>query len=179
MKKSLVPLLLAGLISACAGSHVKETPAPVASTPAVQPAATPEVAPAAVTSQAPETKVEVNPLKDPNNILSKRNVYFDFDKYEVKPEYRALVEAHAQYLVSHPEASIRIEGNADDRGSREYNLALGQKRAVAVKKAVNGLGVADKQIETISYGEEKPKATGDNEAAWAENRRADIVYSGE
>ncbi|OIQ91933.1 peptidoglycan-associated lipoprotein precursor [mine drainage metagenome] len=177
MKKSLVPLLLAGLISACASQHVKETPAPVASTPA--PTATPEVTPPAVTSAPAETKIEVNPLTDPNNILSKRNVYFDFDKYDIKPEYRALIEAHAQYLVSHPDASIRIEGNADDRGSREYNLALGQKRAVAVKKAANVLGVADKQIETISYGEEKPKAIGENEAAWAQNRRADIVYSGE
>ncbi|MGZ8982492.1 MAG: peptidoglycan-associated lipoprotein Pal [Methylotenera sp.] len=172
MKKALIPLLLAGMMSACAGSHVKEAPTPVASSPVVQAQpSTPEVAMPA--------KVEVNPLKDPNNILSKRSVYFDFDKYEVKPEFRALAEAHAKYLVSHPEASIRIEGNADDRGSREYNLSLGQKRAVAVKRAINVLGVPDKQIETISYGEEKPKATGDNEASWAENRRADIVYSGE
>jgi peptidoglycan-associated lipoprotein len=132
-----------------------------------------------VTSPATDNKIEVNPLKDPNNILSKRSVYFDFDKYAVKPEYRALVEAHAKYLASHPELSIRIEGNADDRGSREYNLSLGQKRAVAVKSAANLLGVPDKQLETISYGEEKPKATGDDEASWSENRRADIVYSGE
>lgn len=179
MKKSIIPLLLVAMISACAGSHVKETPSPVASTPVVQ-AQTPAVeVPAAVTAKTTETKIEANPLTDPNNILSKRSIYFDFDRYVVKPEYRALVEAHAQYLLSHPEASIRLEGNADDRGSREYNLALGQKRAVAVKKAVNVLGVADKQIETISYGEEKPKATGENEASWAENRRADIVYSGE
>ncbi|ADI30191.1 peptidoglycan-associated lipoprotein Pal [Methylotenera versatilis] len=180
MKKILVPLLLAGMISACAGSHVKEAPSNVAKMPVASPKqAEPESPPPAVTSSAPENKIEVNPLTDPNNILSKRSVYFDFDKYVVKPEYRTLLEAHAKYLLSHPEKSIRIEGNADDRGSREYNLALGQKRAVAVKSLANLLGVPDKQIETISYGEEKPKATGEDETSWAENRRADIVYSGE
>jgi len=180
MKRILVPLLLASMISACASTHVKEAPSDAAKTPVASPAqAAPETVAPAVTSPATDNKLEVNPLKDPNNILSKRSVYFDFDKYAVKPEYRALVEAHAKYLASHPELSIRIEGNADDRGSREYNLSLGQKRAVAVKSAANLLGVPDKQIETISYGEEKPKATGDDEASWAENRRADIVYSGE
>lgn len=180
MKKLLMPLLLASMISACASTHVKEAPSDAAKTPVASPAqAAPETVAPAVTSPATDNKIEVNPLKDPNNILSKRSVYFDFDKYAVKPEYRALVEAHAKYLASHPELSIRIEGNADDRGSREYNLSLGQKRAVAVKSAANLLGVPDKQIETISYGEEKPKATGDDEASWAENRRADIVYSGE
>jgi len=176
MKKLLVPMLLAGLISGCAGSHVKETPKAAENAPVVQTQApiAAKVAPAAETA-----KLEINPLKDPNNILSKRSVYFDFDQYTVKPEYKALVEAHAQYLASHPNASIRIEGNADDRGTREYNLALGQKRAVAVKKVLNTDGAQDKQIETISYGKEKPKALGENEAAWAENRRADIVYSGE
>jgi peptidoglycan-associated lipoprotein len=180
MKKILVPLLLAGMISACAGSHVKEAPSNVAKMPVSSPKqAVPESPPPAVISSATDNKIEVNPLTDPNNILSKRSVYFDFDKYLVKQEYRALVEAHAKYLQSHPEKSIRIEGNADDRGSREYNLALGQKRAVAVKSLANLLGVPDKQIETISYGEEKPKATGEDEASWVENRRADIVYSGE
>lgn len=181
MKKSLIPLMLVGMISACAGNHIKETsnPLPVASAPVTQAKPTATEVPVATTAKVTETKIEVNPLKDPNNILSKRSIYFDFDQYVVKPAYRALVEAHARYLVSHPEASIRIEGNADDRGSREYNLALGQKRAVAVKQAANVLGVPNKQIETISYGEEKPKATGEDESSWAENRRADIVYSGE
>ena len=176
MKKLLVPMLLAGLISACAGSHVKEYPIAMAAAPVVE---TQAPVTANVVSVAETAKVEINPLKDPNNILSKRSIYFDFDKYTVKPEYKTLVEAHAHYLASHPDASIRIEGNADDRGSREYNLALGQKRSVAVKKALNIVGTPDKKIETISYGEEKPKADGENEAAWAENRRADIVYSGE
>ena len=179
MNKSFLPLMLVGLISACASSQVKESPSS-SSMPAEQ-----TQSPVAATTSPPvvtevaETKMEVSPLKDPNNILSKRSIYFDFDQYVVKPAYRAIIEAHAKYLASHPEASIRIEGNADDRGSREYNLSLGQKRAVAVKETVNLLGVQDKQIETISNGEEKPKATGENDASWAENRRADIVYSGE
>lgn len=181
MKKLFLPLFMALMFTACASSQVKD-PAKVESgttsatgkEPSTQENKTPTA-----TSPVAETPVEGNPLKDPNNILSKRSVYFDFDKYEVKPEFKSLLEAHAQYLIAHPESSIRIEGNADDRGSREYNLSLGQKRAVAVKSAVNILGVPDKQIETISYGEEKPKAIGEDEASWAENRRADIVYSGE
>ncbi|MDI1298551.1 peptidoglycan-associated lipoprotein Pal [Methylotenera sp.] len=178
MNKSFLPLILLGLMSACAGTHVKQEPSSASSQPATQAQSKTPASPTVVTEVA-EPKTEVNPLKDPNNILSKRSVYFDFDQYMVKPEYRATLEAHAKYLASHPEASIRIEGNADDRGSREYNLSLGQKRAVAVKETINLLGVQDKQIETISNGEEKPKATGEDDASWAENRRADIVYSGE
>jgi len=181
MKNLLVLLFLASMVSACAGNHVKEAPATATNTPPVtntKPSSPKNVAPAA-TSSTTESNIVGNPLTDPDNILSKRNVYFDFDQYEVKDEYRALVEAHAKYLVSHPELNVRVEGNADDRGSREYNLALGQKRAVAVKQLMNLYGVSDKQIETISYGEEKAKATGENEASWAENRRDDIVYSGE
>jgi peptidoglycan-associated lipoprotein len=176
MKKLLVLLFLAGMITACAGNHVKEVPTTATNTPPPVTESKP-VASEKTATTAPA--MQINPLTDPNNILSKRNVYFDFDKFEVKDEYRALVEAHAKYLVSHPDLNVRVEGNADDRGSREYNLALGQKRAVAVKKLMNLYGVPDKQIETISYGEEKPKATGENEASWAENRRDDIVYHGE
>jgi peptidoglycan-associated lipoprotein len=179
LRKSLLPLLLVGLISACAGTQVKEATNVETNAPVEAQAALPEVAPSAEVTANTESKIEVNPLTDPNNILSKRSVYFDFDKYEVKPEYRALAEAHATYLKDHPSASIKIEGNADDRGSREYNLSLGQKRAAAVKKVINLLGVSDSQIETVSFGEEKPKAAGEDEASWAENRRSDIVYSGE
>jgi peptidoglycan-associated lipoprotein len=114
-----------------------------------------------------------------NPALAKRSVYFDYDSNAVKDEYRALVQAHSRYLTSKRDSRIRIEGNADERGSREYNLALGQRRAEAVKRVMTVLGVADGSIETVSYGEEKPKATGHDEAAWAENRRADIRYAGE
>ena len=120
-----------------------------------------------------------NPLTDPNNVLSKRSVYFDFDSNAVKDEYRNMIQAHARYLNDNRSRNIRIEGNCDERGSREYNLALGQRRAEAVKKVMTVLGVGDNRIETVSYGEEKPKNPGHDEAAWAENRRADIRYAGE
>ncbi|HEX8741042.1 MAG TPA: peptidoglycan-associated lipoprotein Pal [Casimicrobiaceae bacterium] len=118
-------------------------------------------------------------LHNPASILSKRSVYFDFDSFVVKDEYKPLVEAHARYLQSHPTARMTIQGNTDERGSREYNIALGQKRADAVKRMMVLLGAGDSQIETVSFGKEKPKNPGHDEAAWAENRRDDIVYAGE
>ena len=185
MKKSLLAsAVLAALLAACSSTAVKEKPAaPVVDTskPAAQaaPAAPAAVADTAATGAASQDSVGVNPLKDPNNILSKRSVYFDFDKDEVKSEYRALVEAHAKYLQANPNAKLMIQGNADSRGSREYNLALGQRRSVAVKKAMNVVGAQDKQIETVSYGEEKASQTCKDDACWSKDRRADIVYEGE
>jgi len=121
----------------------------------------------------------LNPLTDPNNILSKRSVYFDFDKYQVKDKYKSMVLSHARYLRENSNASVRLEGSADERGSREYNLALGQRRADSVKRVMTLSGTEESQIESISYGEEKPRAIGHNEGAWTENRRADIRYQGE
>ena len=118
-------------------------------------------------------------LRDPNSILSKRGIYFDFDSFVVKDEYKPLVEAHGRYLASHPQAHLTVQGNTDERGSREYNIALGQKRADAVKRMMLLLGARDNQIETVSFGEERPKNSGHDESAWAENRRDDIVYAGE
>ncbi|HXZ50055.1 MAG TPA: peptidoglycan-associated lipoprotein Pal, partial [Usitatibacter sp.] len=131
------------------------------------------------TTPAASSTVTGNPLTDPNSILSKRSVYFDFDSNVVKDEYRPLIEAHARYMTEHADARARIEGNCDERGSREYNLALGQRRAEAVKKIMTVLGVPDSHIETISFGEEKPVAPGHDEASWAKNRRDDIKYAGE
>ena len=118
-------------------------------------------------------------LRDPGNILSRRSVYFDFDSNLVKDEFRPLVTAHARYLQQNPGTKMRIEGHADERGSREYNIALGQRRSEAVKQMMQLLGARPDQIEPVSFGEEKPKAPGHDEAAWAENRRGDIVYQGE
>jgi len=117
-------------------------------------------------------------LKDPGSPLSKRSVYYDFDAYNIKEEFQTLVEAHGKFLLEHKDFKMRIEGNCDERGSREYNLALGQRRADSVKKAMTLLGIPAKQIQTVSYGSEKPKAPGHDEEAWAENRRSDIVYPG-
>lgn len=118
-------------------------------------------------------------LTDPKSILSKRSVYFDYDSYEVKSEYKDLVTAHAKFLAENRQYKMLIQGNTDERGSREYNLALGQKRADAIRKMLSLLGVREEQIESVSLGEEKPKNEGHNEAAWAENRRGDMLYSGE
>jgi peptidoglycan-associated lipoprotein len=138
-----------------------------------------------VTSTAPVTNADSamskagnasDPLNDTGSILAKRSVYFDLDSYTVKDEYKAVVEAHGQYLSQHRDRKIIIQGNTDERGGSEYNLALGQKRAEAVRRALSLLGVPESQMEAISLGKEKPKATGNDEAAWAENRRSDIVY---
>jgi peptidoglycan-associated lipoprotein len=114
---------------------------------------------------------------DPNSLISKeRSVYFDYDKFDVKSSQAAVVERHGKYLASKAPLAIRVEGNADERGGREYNLALGQKRADAVVRALKVYGVSDKQVEAVSFGKEKPRATGHDEASWAENRRVDLSY---
>jgi peptidoglycan-associated lipoprotein len=108
-----------------------------------------------------------------------RVVLFDFDSFVVKDEYRSTVEAHAKFLQANKSARITLQGHADERGSREYNIALGQKRADAVKKVMQLYGAAEAQIETVSFGKEKPRAEGHDETAWAQNRRVEIVYVGE
>jgi peptidoglycan-associated lipoprotein len=118
-------------------------------------------------------------LRDPKSILSKRSVFFDYDSNVVKEEYRPLVTAHAQFLQKNPSFKARIEGNADDRGSREYNIALGQRRADAIKNMMTLLGARAEQVETVSFGEEKPRCADPAETCWSQNRRGDIAYQGE
>lgn len=114
---------------------------------------------------------------DANSQLSKnKSVYFDFDQFNVKQQYLSVAEQHGKYLNVNKPLSVRVEGNADERGGREYNLALGQKRAEAVAKALKVYGARDLQVEPVSWGKEKPKAQGHDEAAWAENRRVDVNY---
>jgi len=118
-------------------------------------------------------------LQDPNSILSQRSVYYEYDSYTVKGEYQELVLSHARFLRDTPDASVILQGNTDDRGSREYNLALGQRRADSVKNMMTLAGARDGQIESVSLGEEKPRALGHSESAWNQNRRTDIIYRGE
>ena len=167
------------LIAACASTPLDEQPpAPVtdksAATPGAKPT-DPKADPRAVASVEATTR-GLDPLNDPAGPLSKRSIYFDFDSFVVKPEFQGTVEAHGKFLVANPSRRVTIEGNADERGSREYNLALGQKRADAVKSRLRLLGVPESQMESVSFGEEKPRSTGNDEAAWAENRRADLNY---
>ena len=125
------------------------------------------------------TTAASNPLKDPRNPLSRREIFYEYDSFTVKDEYKPLLEAHAAYLKQNRNARIKVEGNTDERGSREYNLALGQKRSESVKRVLTLLGVADGQIDTVSFGEEKPRNPASSEAAYSENRRCDLAYAGE
>ena len=160
----------AALLSACS------TPVKVAETPVVERAPEKVVAPVDTRQVQPVTTASVDPLDDPKGVLANRSIYFDFDKYVVREADTPVVQNHAGYLVKTPSRKILIQGNTDERGGAEYNLALGQKRAEAVRKSMSALGVPEGQMEAVSLGKEKPKAQGSNEAAWAENRRADIVY---
>ena len=118
-------------------------------------------------------------LKEPGSPLEKRSVYYEYNRYDIKEEYVPVIEAHSKFLMDHTDLKIAVQGNCDDRGSREYNLALGQRRADSVKRAMVLLGVGDKQVETVSFGAEKPMAFGQDEESWAKNRRADLVYPNE
>jgi len=119
------------------------------------------------------------PHNDPGNILSRRSIYYDLDQYTVKDQYRELVEAHAKYLRANLQLKMLVQGNTDERGSREYNVGLGQRRSDGLKKMLLLLGVKEEQVEAVSLGEEKPADAGHDEAAWSKNRRSDILYSGE
>jgi peptidoglycan-associated lipoprotein len=108
--------------------------------------------------------------------LKNRIIYFEFDSSDIKSEYNDLISAHGRYLASNPSKHVRIEGNTDERGSREYNIGLGERRAQAVRRALMLQGATESQITTVSYGEERPAVTGHSDEAWARNRRANIVY---
>ena len=160
------------LVAGCKTTPVEPPPAPPAPAPVA-----PAPAPAPAVAESHVEAVTLPAYLDPNSPISKeRSVYFDFDNFSIKPEYQALVERQGKYLASMPQLSVKVEGNADERGSSEYNLALGQKRAEAVVSALKVYGAKPSQMEAISWGEEKPRNAGHDEAAWAENRRADIVY---
>ena len=178
MKKLALYLVVAAVAAACASKETRQEP-PVADRSTPVPSTTAGGTTSTTTPANPNAGLARNELTDPNSPLAKRSIYFDYDSNSVKDEYRGLVQAHSRYLTDKRDAHIRIEGNCDERGSREYNLALGQRRAEAVKKVMTVLGVSEARIETVSYGEEKPVAPGHDEAAWAKNRRADIKYAGE
>lgn len=169
----VITLTAAAALAACSSTPLETPKAPVTTASTV-----PTTAPSAGSRTAASTvaTVTLDPLDDPKGSLAARSVFFEYDSYSVEPKYQSLVQAHGQFLSTHPQVQIRIEGNTDERGSREYNLSLGDKRAQVVAKQLELMGAKPSQIEPVSYGEERPRAEGHDEAAWAENRRADIRY---
>lgn len=167
MKKLVISIVLLNLLAACASQKPHEAPA--ASAPAAK---------AAEVSTAPATsaQTDVDPLNDPASVLAGRSVYYPFDVSAVQDADKPLVQAHAKYLADHPARKVRLEGNCDERGSNEYNLALGQRRADGVQKMLELGGAKAGQSSSVSYGEELPKAAGHDEASWQQNRRTDLNY---
>ena len=182
MKKILFTAFVAAVLAGC---QTTPTEAPVEDKSTAAGATTPSTQSGASTAGTRQGAVSGsstgagNPLKDPNNILSKRSIYFEFDSFTVSDQYKPIVEAHAKYLAANRNTKVALQGHADERGSREYNIALGQKRADAVKRMMTLLGAQETIVETVSFGEEKPKNSGHDEASWTENRRVDIIYAGE
>lgn len=184
MKKIILSIVLVNLLAACATEKPKET----ASEPTAAPAATQEAAP--TTGAAESAQTATSPTATEAGaaapapaaasaeaaIPENRSAYFPFDVDAVQPNDRPTIQAHGEYLSKNKDVKVRVEGNADERGSSEYNLALGQRRANNVKKLLVLSGAKASQIETISFGEEKPRCTEHNESCWSQNRRADIVY---
>lgn len=202
MKKIVTGVFLLNLLAACASDELptEEATAAVEEDTAVMEVAPPQSATEIAPQIAPERAIEsiiepaaepataelfepispnaamVDPLDDPNSMLAKRSVFHSFNSDAVQSESTAIVQAHAKYLADNPGRKVRLEGNTDERGSSEYNLALGQRRANGIKKMLILGGANANQVEAVSFGEEKPKATAHNESAWSQNRRTDIVY---
>ena len=152
-------------------------PAPAAPAPAPAPAAAPAARPSTVAPTPATPSAALPAHRDPTSAISReRIVYFDFDSSLLDAGDQALVDRHARYIVTQPGLNLRIEGHADERGSSEYNLALGQRRAEAVRRALGLLGVEVGRVEAVSFGEERPQVDGHDESAWSKNRRAEFVY---
>ncbi|HZY18485.1 MAG TPA: peptidoglycan-associated lipoprotein Pal [Ramlibacter sp.] len=177
MRRTLTGLLVAATLAGCSsGVKLNDVPVEDKSGSAVQPGG-----PGGATGPATQSRVEsvaADPAGGqpggPANVA--RLVYFDYDSYEIKPEFQSIIDAHARYLRANTQRRVSLEGHTDERGGREYNLALGQRRAEAVRRAFGLLGVNDSQMEAVSFGKEKPAVPGGDESSWAQNRRVEISY---
>jgi peptidoglycan-associated lipoprotein len=180
MQKVLICALCALLLTGCQSTTTKDAGAPVEErNPATDAAGATTTGTSSTGVSGSAAGGARSPLRDPSSPLSKRIVYFDFDSYVVKDEFKPMIEAHGRYLQANRNARTTVRGSTDERGSREYNIALGQRRADALKKLLILYGATEIQIETVSFGKEKPVREGHDEASWAENRRDEIVYVGE
>jgi peptidoglycan-associated lipoprotein len=174
MRKILMILMVAAALTSAGCSSNKPKPGPASSTEVGDNSgANADAANAANASNAGSDEETAGPQ---TGLLAKRVIYFDFDSAEIKGEGNDVIAAHAKYLASHASMRVRLEGNTDARGSREYNIGLGERRAQAVRRALLLQGAADSQLATVSYGAERPAVAGNDDAAWAKNRRVEIVY---
>ena len=171
----LLALTFALAIAACK-STPEPTPAPEP-VETVEPAPEPEVVIAPLDPKDYTSDRAVDNFDNPESLLSKRVIYFDFDKSNVKAEYRGIVSAHAAYMASHSSARVTLEGHADERGTREYNLGLGERRGNSVNGLLSAGGATGSQLDIVSYGEERPVCRVSNEDCWWQNRRVEIVYT--
>ena len=182
MKKFLIAAVLVAVLAGCStqpSAPVDDQSTAAAAAAAAKSGATTSGTTTSGLSGASTGTGNMDALKDPNSVLSKRSVYFEFDSFVVEDKYKAQIEAHAKYLANNKNAKITLQGHTDERGSREYNIALGQKRADGVKKMLLLMGAQESQLESVSLGEEKPRCTETTEACYGENRRSDMLYSGE
>ena len=178
MRLSIVGIAsIVSVLAACSSTPVAPAPTPVAATPAPAATAPAAAAPPASTQQS-EAEALAARLRAQLAELNAKSVFFDFDDYSVKPTYDDLLHREADFLKSNAAAHLALQGNTDERGGSEYNLALGQKRADAVRKALTVLGAAGDRIEATSFGKEKPRATCHDESCWSKNRRVDFVNGG-
>lgn len=168
-------LVLAATLAGC-GSDVKLNDVPVEDRTTAAGAQGSGAGGAAASNAVAPVQIGATNMAGIGPVNTPKIIYFDFDSYVVKPEFQSVVEAHARFLTANKSRKVAIEGNTDERGGREYNLALGQKRAEAVRRALGLLGVADAQVEAVSFGKEKPAAPGMDEASMAKNRRAEFNY---
>jgi peptidoglycan-associated lipoprotein len=168
-------LLLSALLAAC-GSNVKLDEVPVESRTATPITAQSDTSSTASASGVAPVEIMASNMGVAGPAGVAKIIYFDYDSFTLKPEFQGAVEAHAKFMAANKVRKMAIEGHTDERGGREYNLALGQKRAEAVRRALGLLGVTDAQVEAVSFGKEKPAATGSDEASLAKNRRAELSY---
>lgn len=174
-KRLVITLFVMALAAGCASQPQTEEPVTEPETPGTDRTQTTPIRD--VPTLNPEDHTRRDNLTNPDSLLSKRIVYFDYDSSRVRPEFMEIVRAHATYLGANSSAEVRLEGHADERGTREYNLGLGERRARSVMDMMVARGSSRGQSDTISYGEERPVQTCSSESCWSQNRRVEIVYS--
>ena len=181
MNKIILGVLVVAVLAACSSAPKKDAAAPITETKVAEAptAASPTKMPEAQPLVAPMEEASPYPTKGQGGALGERSIYYAFDSYVVNDAGKPVAAAHAGFLGGHAKAKITLQGNCDERGSREYNLALGSRRAEAVKSVMTVSGASAEQIEVVSFGKEKPMMAGHDESSWSQNRRVDIVYQGE